>query len=134
MTNRAPFHASCHCGAVRIGIDALPAFLMDCNCSLCASHGALWGYYAPGSVSVEGETRVYRRADKPDSPTLIHFCGQCGSTSHFSSTQGDAVMIGINMRLFDPAAIKGLEVHYADGRNWDGAGPWGYRRDHAPFE
>lgn len=134
MTDQNPITASCHCGAVTVAIDALPGFLMDCNCTLCASHGALWGYYAPEAVSITGETKEYRRADKPDSPTLLHFCGACGCTICFVAKQGDATMIGVNMKLFEPRLLSGLQVQYGDGRSWSGEGPWGFRREPAPYE
>jgi hypothetical protein len=45
--------ARCHCGDVEITADALPEILGDCNCSICRRYKALWGYYAPGSVSIK---------------------------------------------------------------------------------
>lgn len=132
--DNSAYKASCHCGRVEIGIAALPEFIMDCNCSLCASHGALWGYYAPDGFWVTGETRTYQRADREASATTIHFCGHCGSTTHFAAKAGEAEMIGANMRLFEPALIKGIELRFGDGRSWSGEGPWDYRRDHGVVE
>ena len=44
--------ASCHCGAVRLEIDAPPSEVTECNCSICRRYGVLWTYYTPEQVSV----------------------------------------------------------------------------------
>src|SRR5262245_60713223 len=36
--------AACHCGAVRITVEPAPSWVLDCNCSICRRHGALWAY------------------------------------------------------------------------------------------
>ena len=36
--------ASCHCGAVCLEIDAAPAEVTECNCSICRRYGGLWAY------------------------------------------------------------------------------------------
>jgi hypothetical protein len=43
---------------------------------------------------------------------------------------GGAVdVMGVNMRLFDPARLSGLQLVFPDGRNWSGEGPWVHARD-----
>jgi len=43
---------------------------------------------------------------------------------------GGAVdMMGVNMRLFDPAQLSGSRLVFPDGRGWSGEGPWGYARE-----
>jgi len=42
--------ASCHCGAVRLEIDAPPSEVTECNCSICRRYGVLWAYYTPEQV------------------------------------------------------------------------------------
>ena len=32
------------------------------------------------------------------------------------------------MRLFDPEALTGIEIHYPDGKAWSGEGPFGFRK------
>jgi hypothetical protein len=34
-----PYNLSCHCGAVRLEVDAELSGLTECNCSICARSG-----------------------------------------------------------------------------------------------
>lgn len=147
--------ASCHCGAVHISLPRQPDWINQCNCSLCASPPAVaekvatgfssatasteypvwWGYYAPAEVDVTGSTSAYARADKPDPVVKIHFCGNCGCTTHFRTMEGFAErtgvddVMGVNMRLFAAADLAGVELRYPDGAAWDGIGQWGFVRE-----
>jgi hypothetical protein len=127
--------ATCHCGAVRISMPRAPDYINECNCSLCNSHGVWWGYYAPAEVTVEGETRSYARKDKPEQVVAIHFCGECGCTTHFRTMPGFAErtgvedVMGVNMRLVERTDLAGVELRYPDGANWDGIGQWGFVRE-----
>jgi hypothetical protein len=124
---------SCHCGRVAISIEAPPVYVNDCNCSLCRKAGALWGYFHPSEVGVEGETNGYSRDDKGEPAVEIRFCAHCGSTTHFVLTDSAVarlgnVQLGINMRLAEASELAGVELRYPDGLAWTGAGPFGYRR------
>lgn len=126
--------ASCHCGAVRVEIAALPDYIHECNCSLCTKTGARWGYFGPEQVSVAGETRGYARADKPDPAAEIRFCPACGSTTHFVLTPSAVAkfgntLMGVNLRLADEHDLAGVELRYPYGRAWSGEGEFGYVRE-----
>ena len=130
--------SACHCGAVSVRLARAPEALSECNCSLCFSHGMLWAYYSPREVAITGETRRYSRADRASPNSHLHFCGTCGCATHWSATEGliermgGAVdVMGVNMRLFDPARLSGLTLIFPDGRNWSGEGPWVMARDDA---
>ncbi len=110
----------CHCGAVRVTIPAAPAYINDCNCSLCMTRGAVWGYFPPAAVTIIGDTHNYVRADLPDPALATHWCAACGTTTHWASLDPDYDRMGINMRLFDPADYTGIEVRAIDGRSWEG--------------
>ena len=122
---------SCHCGRVNLRTKKRPDFIHDCNCTLCQKTGAIWGYFQPSEVTVEGATVGYSRADKPEPGVSIRFCPKCGSTTHFELTDatiakfGDT-MAGINMRLADEHELVGIELRYPDGRTWSGEGEFGY--------
>ena len=132
-----PSHkASCHCGRVQLRIAHQPEFMNDCNCSLCGKAGAIWGYYAADEVEVVGETQGYSRSDYPNPAVRIHFCGNCGVTTHWTLTESfaaenpnEAGRMGINMRLFDDAAKAGVELRFPDGAAWDGEGAYGFVRE-----
>lgn len=125
----------CHCRRVAIALPRRPDYLNDCDCSLCASHGAIWGYFTPAEVVLTGETTTYVRADMTEPAVRLHFCGFCGSTTHWSATPAFArrrpglpPRMGVNMRLFAQGAVAGLELRFPDGRNWSGVGPDKQRR------
>jgi len=126
--------ATCLCGAVSVTIDARPDFINDCNCSLCRKTGGAWGYFPPASVDAVGDTVSYSRTDKSAPAVDIHSCAVCGATTHWTRTEAFVAqhqmndMVGVNMRLFDPDDLAGVEVHFPDGKTWTGQGPFGYRR------
>jgi len=37
--------------------------------------------------------------------------------------------MGVNMGLFDRAALTGVKLHYPDGWAWDSTGEWRYVRE-----
>ena len=124
---------SCHCGQISIEIKAKPGFIFECNCTLCSKAGVRWAYLDPADVGVEGMTAAYRRTDKADPAADLHFCPNCGSTTHFTLTEsavakfGDTQM-GVNMRLADERDLAGIELHYPDGKAWSGEGEFSYVR------
>jgi hypothetical protein len=125
---------SCHCGQVRIEIPKRPDFINACNCTLCSKSGAQWAYFHPSEVRVEGATKEYSRADKEDPAVNIHFCANCGSTTHFVLTPSAIskfgnVQLGVNMLLADEKDLVGTELRYPDGRAWPGTGDFGYVRE-----
>jgi hypothetical protein len=121
----------CLCGQVRIEVAKRPDFVNECNCMLCSKSGAQWAYFHPSDVSVVGTTTGYRREDKADPAAEIHFCAQCGSTTHFILTPSAVAkfgtsQIGVNVRLADGKDLAGIELRYPDGRAWPGKGAFGY--------
>jgi hypothetical protein len=88
----------------------------------------------PPEVSIEGATKEYSREDKDDPAAEIHFCGRCGSTTHFTLTEsaiskfGNA-QTGVNMSLADESDLVGIELRYPDGRAWSGGPDFGYVRE-----
>ncbi|MCA8899646.1 MAG: GFA family protein [Hyphomonas sp.] len=125
---------TCLCGAVSVTIDAKPDFIHDCNCSLCRKSGGAWGYFPPAAVTTTGGTRAYARTDKSAPAVEVHTCETCATTTHWVRTEafkaqyGMNDLVGVNMRLFDPDALTGVEVRFPDGKGWTGEGEFGFRR------
>ena len=127
---------TCICGAISVRIEAKPAFIHDCNCSLCRKTGAAWGYFPSSSVSMTSQdTDVFVRRDRENPVVAIHSCRACGATTHFTPSASYARQkpsvdqMGVNMKLFEPDELDGVEVRFPDGKGWSGEGPFGYRRD-----
>ena len=120
---------SCHCGAVHVRVAHRPPYVNFCDCSLCAKTGGVWGYYEEGEVEVEGHTSSYRRADYDEPQIELYFCPRCGSTTHWVTTEHfDGKRGGVNMRIFEPEELKGIEARFLDGRNWVNTRKPGHRR------
>ena len=126
--------STCACGNVEVTLTRSPDFIYDCNCSLCRKTGAAWGYFCSAEVHVAGETQAFTRRDTTDPKVDLHACPTCSATTHFvinetyKQAHPELDQIGVNMRLFDPEALKGVEVHYPDGKAWSGDGAFGFRR------
>src|SRR5688572_19081882 len=111
---------SCHCGQIGLTLERRPDYINECNCTLCRKTGARWAYFEPSQVDVRGTTTSWSRNDKDDPVARIHFCGTCGTTTHFTLT-ADAVarfgqdLVGVNMRLAHETVLAGLELRYPDG-------------------
>jgi hypothetical protein len=121
--------ATCHCGAVALRVDAAPARLTECNCSVCGRLGVLWAYYPSAAA------RVVRGANNlvayawGDRTIAFHHCGTCGCTTHYSGI-GPAPLdrVAVNARLLPLEADAAVPVRRFDGKNhWKDAGdgsPW----------
>jgi hypothetical protein len=85
------------------------------------------------------------RIDVPKRPDFVnafnctlcsrnHFCGRCGSTTHFTLTASALlkfgnVQTGVNMSLADESDLVGIELRYPDGRASVGGADFGYVRE-----
>lgn len=126
-------HLACHCGRVTVRTGKRPDFIHECNCTLCRKSGAIWGYFQPDDVAIDGESAGYSRHDKAEPGVSIRFCPSCGVTTHFALTDATIAkfgnsMLGVNMRLADESDLSGIELRYPDGRAWSGEGAFGYVR------
>lgn len=113
---------TCHCGAVRIEVPEPPREVVDCNCSICRRNGALWAFYAAGTVQLIGHpenTTQYVWGQK----TIMTFrCRNCGCVTHWEPLQPEPDgKLGINTRNFDPSALGKVRI-----RRFDGADTWAY--------
>ncbi|QBF32034.1 GFA family protein [Thalassococcus sp. S3] len=126
----------CLCGTVRVTLTARPEFIHDCNCSLCRKSGGAWGYFPGAQVRTEGSTNAFLRKDKTGAAAELQSCPTCATTTHwvfaaeFQDQNPDVDLVGVNMRLFDPEDLEGIELRFPNGRDWSGQGAFGYR--HAP--
>ena len=126
---------SCVCGAVDVSIDVQPTFIHDCNCSLCRKVGAAWGYFTAAEVRTTGDTSSFIRQDKNGAFAQVHSCKTCAATTHFVLTESFKLnnpsidQVGVNMRIFEPSELDGIEVRFPDGSNWIGEGAYDYRRN-----
>ena len=125
----------CHCGRVTIRVPGPPDYLNECNCTLCWRLGTMWGYYPASEVEFAGERQAYARSDLGEQRLAADFCPHCGATTNWRALLPDAPdRMGVNMKLFDPAALAGIELRSGDRLNGDGSGPRRTYREAAPFD
>jgi hypothetical protein len=107
--------AACHCGAVRFEIAEAPAWVLDCNCTICRRYGALWAYYhGPDQAKLLSRpapeaTSVYLWNDRE---IAFHHCKSCGCVTHMEAVE-PAVIFGVNARMMvglDPAQVSLRQV------------------------
>lgn len=107
----------CPCGQVTVEIDEAPDYINICNCGFCRPAGAAWGYFRLAQVKVTGETRTFRRTDLPEPKLDLHFCANCGATTHYINFgQPERDRMAVNTRLFVQDELDGIEVRYLDIR------------------
>ncbi|HQY82106.1 MAG TPA: hypothetical protein PK818_04885 [Thermomonas sp.] len=89
---------------------------------MCRRSGAIFGYYAFGTVSVQGHpenTEEYIWGDR----TLKNVrCRTCGIVTHWEPIDSKlGARHGVNLRNFDPRLLESVVV-----RRFDGADTWAY--------
>ncbi|MDB5688702.1 MAG: glutathione-dependent formaldehyde-activating protein [Sphingomonas bacterium] len=128
-------NGSCLCGRITIRVPGRPDYLNACNCTFCTKLGAVWGYFPLSRVEFAGEPRAYVRADIADPALSGNFCPDCGATTHWAPHgPGRPDRAGINMRLFDPAELIGIELRFGDRRNHAGVEPRHHYREPTIFD
>lgn len=113
--------AACHCGAVRFEIAEPPAWVLDCNCSICRRRGALWAYYlGPDQAKLlsrpdPAATGSYLWGDRM---LATHYCRQCLCVTHVDTVDpADARFFAVNARMMvglDPATVEVRQVDNGD--------------------
>ena len=104
--------ATCDCGLVSIEVPGPPAYLNECQCSICRRYGVRWGYWRGDEVRLVGETDAYVR----DGGTLeFHRCKRCGCVTHWHPPEQGSARIGVNGRLLEPAALSGVPIRVTEG-------------------
>ena len=107
--------SSCHCGAIRIEVEAAPETVTDCNCSICRRYGVLWAYYPLKQVRIvsgSGATDIYMWDDRS---IEFHRCKTCGCVTHWAPVDPAVDRMGVNARLMDLAVVAAARVRKLDG-------------------
>ena len=114
--------ATCHCGAIQIGVQRKFRTLTSCNCSICRRYGALWAYYAASSVSIETPKGGLSSYSWNRKIRTYFRCKKCGCVTHYAHRKKQRnSTIAVNAVNFDPSALAGVRI-----RHFDGADSWKY--------
>ena len=103
---------ACHCGAVRFELAERPAWVLDCNCSICRRLGALWAYPSYGTAKIvsapdPGATDSYLWGDRA---LAFQRCHTCGCVTHIMAVMLDPPeLVTVNARMLvglDPTTTE----------------------------
>lgn len=115
-----PYTLSCHCGAVRVEVDADLDGLVECNCSTCRRSGFLHWKVPLSAVRLLTEKRILTTYMWRDIGGH-QFCPTCGTAMFRMPYPGDRV--SVNARCLDGVDVFTLTVSRYDGRNDMAPGP-----------
>jgi hypothetical protein len=104
--------SSCHCGAVRLDMAAVPAAVTGLRQLDRRRYGVWWAYYAPKDACVAGATDTYPWDEKK---IFFHRCRICGCVSHWSAVHPHLDRMGVDARLMPPEIVGKARVHRLDG-------------------
>jgi len=111
------FHASCHCGAVRLEIARKPRTLTECNCSMCGRLGARWAYYTRKAVRVvcsNGAMQAYLYRTKTYE---YYHCKVCGCVTHYARVNVKrSDKVAVNARMMKPEDVASISIRRLDVR------------------
>ena len=107
---------SCHCGHLRLEVDADLTEVSECNCSICVRSGFLHWYVRPEQVKFLSEkhgasTYWWRSATGGQ-----HFCPNCGNAILRTSLQYPPPL-AINARCVEGIDLASITIRHFDGKH-----------------
>jgi hypothetical protein len=115
-----PNRLSCHCGSIRLEVDAELTGLYECNCSTCARSGFLHWKVPVEAVRLLTQKRQLSTYVWRDADGGHHFCPTCGTAM---LRTGYRDRISVNACCLEGMDIFELEVARYDGRHLMPPGP-----------
>lgn len=116
----SPYTLSCHCGAIRLQVDAELSNLVECNCSTCARSGFLHWKVPVDAVKLLTPNVRMTSYHWRDAGGGHEFCPTCGTALLRNGYQG---RLSVNARCLDGVDVFTLQATRYDGRNDMPPGP-----------
>ena len=110
----AGYQGSCHCGAVRYGVDAEPVELTTCDCSLCTRRNAVMMAVPLAALTLLGGEDALSEYRWNTKVARHLFCKHCGIYV-FHQKRSAPDHYGVNvfcLEGFDPSSVP---IRQADG-------------------
>lgn len=111
-TQQATQSITCHCKAIKIAFPPLREPANECMCSICRRYGALWAYYKPDEVQIEGELDVYVWGKGKLS---FNRCKHCGCLTHYSVIRDREPRVAVNCRMLERQEYDALKSEQSEG-------------------
>ncbi len=110
---------SCHCGAVRLEVDAPPDIeAYECNCSLCRRTGFLHLIVPASRFRLVGGADMLTTYTFNTRTAKHLFCRICGVKA-FYVPRSNPDGFSVNVRCLDQTTVRSLKVLPFDGENWE---------------
>ena len=114
MSTAPPHTLSCHCGRIRLQVDAPLEGLLQCNCSTCRRFGAIHWYVDSAKVTLLTESTSLSSYAWRFAHEQHQFCPTCGAS--IMRTGYPNGVVALNACLIDEVDVFELEVERFDGR------------------
>jgi hypothetical protein len=129
MNESTPLSGGCQCGRVRYQIDAEPALVALCHCSMCrranAAPAVAWAMFAESQVRF---TAAAPRLFNSSESAQRGFCEQCGTQISFTANYIPG-LIDLTVGSFDHPEHLPPALQYWDSMRL----PWLKRDDSLPY-
>lgn len=108
------YNGSCLCGAVRYGVDKIENQAAHCHCTMCRKfHGAAFATYGGALVEnfrwLSGEDKLSEYLGYNGTKRL--FCGSCGSSLAFISSNDTGKYIEFSLGTLDSVILDQPDAH-----------------------
>lgn len=110
------YTGSCHCGAVRFTVEADPAEMTTCDCTLCVRKNALMIRVPEAALAVTMGEDALSEYRWNTGRARHHFCRVCGVYT-FHRKRADPTSFGVNVFCLDGFDATALPVRKTDGRS-----------------
>jgi hypothetical protein len=111
-----PYRVSCHCGRIRLEVDAELGEVSECNCSICSRTGFLHWYVTPEQVKLLTEKQLLSTYAWRSVTGGQHFCPTCGIAVIRTSTQYPPP-VSVNARCIEGIDLATLTIRQFDGKH-----------------
>ena len=116
-----PYILSCHCGNIRLEVDAEPTDIDECNCSTCRRFGFIHWKVPGNTIKLLTEKRSLSTYAGRLVQRMWHFCPTCGTTLLRTGYAED--IVSVNARCIENVDVFELKVTRFDGRRLLPPGP-----------
>jgi hypothetical protein len=114
------YEGGCHCGRVRLRVQADLASVTECNCSICTKKGFLHLIVPPENFELLSGADALTTYQFNTGTAKHTFCTTCG-IHPFYTPRSDPDKIDVNVRCLDGVDPSALKPQSFDGRNWEHA-------------
>ena len=112
----SPYFGACHCGVVRFRIDAEPAELTVCDCSLCAKKNAVMTQVHESALTILAGEEALTEYRWNTGVARHFFCSVCGIYP-FHRKRSAPDSYGVNVACLEGFDASAVPLRRADGKS-----------------